>query len=132
MVKRSKKSVNISMIRDLRDLAIYLHEYQELFNEDGLFEDPEEREISGLMDGAHISCLSMHRLTNRAKEPMVMQKVGAYHIDLLIDGLKKLKKLGAEWVTVSNVTNGPIELLYKGNNKEFFYSLAPRVEDDDE
>jgi hypothetical protein len=131
MVKRSKKSVNISMIRDLRDLAIYLHEYQELFNEDGLFEDPEEREISGLMDGAHISCLSMHRLTNRAKEPIVMQKVGVYHIDLLIDGLKKLKKLGAKYITVSNVVKGPLELKYESSKKEFFYTLAPLIEDEE-
>jgi len=131
MVKK-KTTKNIDFILDLRDLAIYLNDYEELFNANGEFEDPEEIKKGGLMDGAHISALTMDPLTSEDSES---EFINNYSIEYLIKGLNIMKKLGASVVNISCLPNennkGPITLQYKHDGKkDFYFTIAPRVEEE--
>jgi len=126
---KKKEPKNIDFILDLRDLAIYLNDYEALFNANGEFEEPEEVNKSGLMDGSHISCLSMKPLDSE------LEAISTYSIEYLLKGLNIMKKLGASTIQLSynNKEEGtPILSMHYEHDgkKDFYFTIAPRVEEE--
>jgi hypothetical protein len=129
-MSKKKQSKNIDFIQDLRDLAIYLNDYEDLFDANGDFKEEEKENInsSGLMDVAHLTALNLKPIVSDLDE------IGIYSIDLLLKGLKIMKKLGASTIKLAidnkEEENSILSMQYNYEKKDFYFSIAPRVEEE--